>query len=166
MPQPDSPNPDPVCATPKVLPADTEGGEAIGDEDAERHADASGALATLEDKLDGALADLKKRNGRLEDYLDFLAQERKRDLQGTEADQLTIEDIPRPAAESAPQGVSRRSIIPSQHRKTHLWAKGSTTCRLALRFPSQHTSLENSDILLAVHQPICGAAASPAATTY
>lgn len=103
MPKPDSHNPDPVCATPDVLLTDPEGGESIGDEDAELHGDASGALAKLEDKLDGALADLKKRNGQLEDYLDFLAQERKRDLQGTEADQLTIEDIPRPAAETAPQ---------------------------------------------------------------
>ena len=50
------------------------------------------SLQKLEDQLDGALSDLGQRNRQLEEYLDFLAQERKRDLLGTDADQLTLDD--------------------------------------------------------------------------
>lgn len=72
--------------------------ESAAASDAKDHAAADllqtdAALQTLEDTLDSALGDLAKRNRQVEDYLDFLKQERRRELHGANAGQMTIDDI-------------------------------------------------------------------------
>ena len=75
------------------------------DEDA-RPQDAS--LSALEDRLDAAIKSLSNQNHRVEAYLDRLTEERRRELQGTDADQLTFPD-PASAASANDEGVSDAS---------------------------------------------------------
>lgn len=77
----------------------------LGDE--EDFADVDTALSALDDRLDSALASLNARNSRVEEYLDQLKAERRRELQGTEADQLTFEDqAPTHDAQAADGGAA------------------------------------------------------------
>ncbi len=85
-------NPPPgTPADPAPIPA------ALGEpSEADATGSTAGALEQLEDTLDAALGQLAKHNRQVEDYLSFLKQERVRELQGPEHNQLTIDDVPAP----------------------------------------------------------------------
>lgn len=59
-------------------------------------------LQELEDRLSGAVSDLNKRNRDVESYLDTLAQERRRELEGSAADQMTLDGIDPPETDDTP----------------------------------------------------------------
>jgi len=59
-------------------------------------------LTKLDERLNTALGDLMEQNKQVESYLDFLAEERRRAMRGTDADQLTIEDAVADAAGTSP----------------------------------------------------------------
>ena len=89
--------PPPAAPAPDAPPPDVDG---AADDGGLLRADAS--LQKLESRLDDALAELSGRNRSVEEYLDTLAQQRKRELEGANADQLTIDDIPQPPAAVPP----------------------------------------------------------------
>jgi len=61
--------------------------------DEDRPAGTDASLNKLDGKLSTALGDLVQQNRKVEEYLEFLAQERRRDLGRAGANQLTLDDI-------------------------------------------------------------------------